>query len=374
MAALCLLLAGRSSVQAATSSRSVELLAEAGSEFPAPPGVDLEWSPLELRLLEAAQLGGDDRSWLLSAVFVASGERDEGRIAQQLRRIEELGQALSRKLQDTIEPQQRAAAALEFLHDELLVGGYQADATDLASALDGRGYNCVSSTVLFNCLAEDCGLNAEAVEMPGHVFSVVDSEAGSFDVETTCRNWFRSPELAATRRRSGARRRLSPAGLVALVYYNRGVDLLAKHRFAEAIIANLKALRFDPANEAARSNWLAGLNNWALELNERREFVGAVRLLRHGLQTAPAHRPFRINFVAVHQRWIEALLEREQYEPALEVLRRARGDLPEESYFEQAAANIQLRRAQASGSTNATANAAWSALLHARESQASAAE
>src|SRR3569623_1714617 len=207
MLAACLLLAGRSGVQAAVSNRSVELPAEAGPELPAPPGVHLEWSPLEVRLLEAAQRGRTDRRWLLSAVLAASGERDEGRIAQQLCTIEERGQTLSHKLQDAIEPQQRAAAALEFLHDELLVGGYQADATDLTSALEGRGYNCVSSTVLLNCLAEDCGLNAEAVETPGHVFSVVESEAGSFDVETTCRNWFRSSEVAA-RRRSGARRRL----------------------------------------------------------------------------------------------------------------------------------------------------------------------
>ena len=33
-----------------------------------------------------------------------------------------------------------------------------------------------------------------------------------------------------------------------MIYYNRGVDLLAEKRFAEAAAANAKALRLDPTN------------------------------------------------------------------------------------------------------------------------------
>ncbi|HVX62902.1 MAG TPA: tetratricopeptide repeat protein [Pirellulales bacterium] len=334
-----------------------------------PPGVLVELSPLEARALAEAGDGRTDSRWLLTAVCAASGEQDEASIARLLRRVEAHCESFRRRFAGQDSDRERAEAALEYLYAEVLHGGYQAEATDLAAALDGRGYNCVSSTVLFNCLAETCGLSAAAVEAPGHVFSVVDSTDGPIEVETTCRNWFRAAALAGRVQRGGARRRLSAAGLAALVYYNRGVELLAKHRFADAIVANLKALRLDPENPAARSNWLAGLNNWALEHNAQGDHSAAVRLLRHGLRLTPEHRAFRVNFVAVHQQWIEALLAQQQDERALELLRQAQRDLPQETYFQAAAFEIDRRRAAGDGVSSSSAAQTWSVLLHAEPPQ-----
>ena len=61
-------------------------------------------------------------------------------------------------------------------------------------------------------------------------------------------------------------REVSPIQMAAMIYYNRGVDLLAEKRFAEAAAANAKALRLDPANATARGNLLATINNWSIEL------------------------------------------------------------------------------------------------------------
>ncbi len=327
------------------AERAVE--SDAGRLAP-PPGVQLEVSPLEARLFAAAAQGRTDRRWLLTAICAASGEQDEACIARRAYRVDACCAALRRQLAEQRDDRGRAEAALDYLYREILHGGYHAEATDLARALEGGDYNCVSSTVLFHCLAEGCELAVSAVETPGHVFAVIESPAGPLDVETTCRNWFQSPDLAAQANRTGVRRRLSAAGLVALVYYNRGVDLLSKHRFAEAIIANLKALQLDPQNGAARGNWLAGVNNWALAHNGRNEFARAVTLLRYGLLAAPDHRPFRINFVAVHQRWVEALLEQQEYALALDALHQASRDLPEETYFAAAAAEIERRAARRS--------------------------
>jgi tetratricopeptide (TPR) repeat protein len=239
---------------------------------------------------------------------------------------------------------------LEFLHARVLQGGYRPDANDLSVTIEGGGYNCVGSTVLFQCLAERCGLQVSAAESPGHVYSVIHSPSGRFDVETTCREWFGAAAASKDPHPSTGSRELTPRGLAALAYYNAGVDHLAGRRFEAAIAANLKALRLDPANSAARSNLLAGLNNWALDLNDRQDFVGAARLLEHGLRTAPQHRPFRVNYVAVHQRWIEALLETERFDLALDRLSQARRELPEEAYFEQAAQAINSLMTRA-GST-----------------------
>lgn len=321
-------------------------------------------------MFAAAAEGRTDRRWLLTAICAASGEQDEASISRLVRRVEACCEALRRRLAGQGDARGRAETALEYLYAEVLHGGYQAEATDLTAALDGHGYNCVSSTVLFNCLAESCGLSAAAVEAPGHVFSVIDTSDGALEVETTCRNWFRASALAGGSQRGGARRRLSAAGLAALAYYNRGVELLANHRFADAIAANLKALRLDPENPAARSNWLAGLNNWALEHHARGEYSAAVMLLRHGLHEAPEHRAFRVNFVAVHQQWVEALLEQQQHARARELLRQARRDLPQEAYFQAAAFEIDRRRTTGDGAPSTSAAQAWSVLLHAEPPQA----
>jgi tetratricopeptide (TPR) repeat protein len=272
-----------------------------------PPGVSVEYSAVEARLLDAAAAGDIDRDWLLPAALAACGERDEARIERAGRRVEAWGGELAGRIAGDDDLRGRAAAVLDFLHARVLQGGYRTDANDLAVTIEGGGYNCVGATVLFHCLAERCGLQVFAAESPGHVYSMVRSPSGPFDVETTCRDWFGVAAKPRVAQRSETARELSPQGLAALVYYNAGVDHLSAGRFAAAIAANLKALRLDPANSAARGNLLAGLNNWALDRNDRRDFAGAVRLLEHGLQTAPEHRPFHVNYAAVQQRWSDFL-------------------------------------------------------------------
>ena len=316
----------------------------------APPGLSVDYSPLERRLFQAAAEGRVDWRWLLAAALAAGGEQDEASIDAAVLDIENWRQQLwsefalaDESIQSASEVRRQAEAVLEFLHARVLRGGYRSEATELSHVLAGRGYNCVGATVLYHCLAECCGLSVSAAEAPGHVFAVVRTTDGELVVETTCRDWFRTDSPLGSGSRHDSARQLSPQGLAALVYYNAGVDLLSQRRFAEALAANLKALRLDPANPAARSNLLAGLNNWALDLSGEHDFAAAVRLLEHGLRIAPEHRPFRVNFVAVHQRWIEALIANGQYEAALDRLAIARGDLPDEPYFESAAADIRRR-------------------------------
>jgi tetratricopeptide (TPR) repeat protein len=298
LAAIWLLAAGSPSSRAAS--------VPAGQVLP-PPGVSVEYTPLEAETFQAAAAESPaDRHWLLPAALAAAGERDEARIERAVRKVETWGEELSRSVESESDVPRRAAIVLEFLHARVLQGGYRPDANDLSATIEGGGYNCVSSTVLFQCLAEHCGLQVSAAESPGHVYSVIHSPSGPFDVETTCREWFSSVAAAKDPRPSAASRELTTLGLAALVYYNAGVDHLAARRFEAAIAANLKALQLDPANSAARSNLLAGLNNWALDLNDRQDFAGAVRLLEHGLRIAPEHRPFNINRDAVQQRWSEA--------------------------------------------------------------------
>ena len=84
--------------------------------------------------------------------------------------------------------------------------------------------------------------------------------------------------------------------LVATIYYNRGVDLLAEERFADAAAANLKAVRLDPQNATAKGNLLATINNWAIDLATSGNYEKAAALWQLGLATDPRYDAFRTNY------------------------------------------------------------------------------
>lgn len=289
--------------------------------------LDVVYNASEAKVLADARRGDVDGRWLFEAALAADGVVEPATLANYGQRWRAWHEWLRDHLSESNSPRDRARAIFMLLHRKALVGGYVADATGLQSALGGTGYNCVSATILFNSLAAMVGLNVVAVETPEHVYSVVRSSEGEFAVEMTCRRWF---ELSADEQREAlaerssdtsprqmirpetnlrnARRELSPAGLVALVYYNAGVDHLSRGEFRESLSANLKALALDPANELACGNLLASLNNWALARYEARDFAAAARLIEYGRLIAPAHPPYEANLAAIYERWSEQLL------------------------------------------------------------------
>ncbi len=198
------------------------------------------------------------------------------------------------------------------LHQRLLHGGYDANATDLAGTFDTGIYNCASATLLFVALAEQLNLNAHAVELPGHVRAVVDCGRERCEVEATC------PTLAGAVRwgaaaggehqRTEPARNVSPLGLIAMIYYNRGVEAVYHGRYAEAVAANRKALLLDPNNTTARGNLLAAVNNWALALADLKQFNEAETLLAAGRRYAPEHLPFQHNAAHVGRMQAQALI------------------------------------------------------------------
>src|SRR5207244_2408761 len=98
-----------------------------------------------------------------------------------------------------------------------------------------------------NVLALRLGLDARAIEVPDHAFSIVYDDTRHADVETTVAVGFELGRDRAARRqfrnRTGfvyvpdrhpeLRRELREAGLVALVYYNHAVAALRKGRHQE---------------------------------------------------------------------------------------------------------------------------------------------
>ena len=94
---------------------------------------------------------------------------------------------------------------------------------------------------------------------------------------------------------------MTPQGLVAMVYYNRGVDAFNDRRFADAVEANRKALLLDPENRMARGNLLASVNNWSLALCDAGHYAEARSLLAEGRRFDPTHEAFATNAAHVER-------------------------------------------------------------------------
>ena len=315
----------------------------------------------ERGLFADAADGRWDEHSLLGAALIASGVLDAEARQRYEARFDEIAAELEEPGPLTGSPRRRAQALFERMHGRVLTGGYQIDATHLTLALDSGRFNCVSASVLFNCLAARFGLSARGLEIPGHAMSRLILPDGPVDVETTCPGWFRlmdepakQAELLektigsrlAARSASAARREVSDVELVATIYYNRGVDLLGRKQFAEAQAANAKALRLDPSSTTARDNLLATINNWAVDAGSAGRHAEAVELLRRGIDLDPDYETFQVNYVHVHSQWIEALCREQRFDEALDLIARAAHDPVDQGYFARARLDVSRQWAR----------------------------
>ncbi len=255
----------------------------------------------------------------------------------------------------------------ESLHRELLTKPYDIDCTELGKVFATGHFNCVSATILFNVLAEKVGLDVCALEMPGHALSRVKFGGTSMNLETTCPNWFElrtesartdatlqrvAPvaafiarpvgqpvdaavepvvELNGASQKSQAEelREITPVQLIATIYYNQGVDFHAEGRYAEAALANIKALHLDPQSETAWGNLMAAMNNWAIKIvAETKRYDLAATLLDQGVYLDPGYDKFKANQLHVYYHWIHELAREGRLDDARTVFALADQRLP----------------------------------------------
>jgi tetratricopeptide (TPR) repeat protein len=320
------------------------------------PVIETPLSVLEQQLFTDAADGRLDDFSLLDAALIASGVDDTAALRHYRERIAAWAEELRQNNRMDGSHRRQVEVIFEFLHRNILYGKYNIECTDLRQALDEGRFNCVSATVLFNCLAGEFGYSCCALETPGHALSRVYLPDGPLDVETTCPRWFHLQhdpvkQVEALEKTIGRKsmndksmlREISPIQLTAMIYYNRGVDFLAEKRFAEATAANSKALRLDPLNGTARGNFLATINNWAIDLDNANHFDEAVALLRQGLVFDPHYEAFALNFVHVHNQWSQQLCKEGRYQEAVEMLNQATSEMPDREYLQRAVWEVYRR-------------------------------
>src|SRR5262245_29935079 len=219
----------------------------------------------EATLFRDAADGTLDKFNIAEAALLASGVTDASKRKAHLAQLDRIETEAKKAVDEAKSPREKGERLLKFLHAGPMSGGYESGKTTLADVLDTRKFNCVSSTVLYNIIAERLGLETRAIESPGvgtagHVFAVL-----RVDGMLTDRQAPRTPRLnpQGTRGRpygvgfdpkKDHRRFMDPRQTVAVIYYNRGVVLGEAGKSHEAIEMSLRALLLDPTNSSAAKN------------------------------------------------------------------------------------------------------------------------
>lgn len=264
-------------------------------------------SPLETRLLDDAADGRWDDHSLFMAAQIASGATTEAQLLAARLDFATMAGDLGARLTPSQSVQERAKLVLVFLHDRLFSGGYDLKATELPGVFASGRFNCVSATVLYNSLAAEAGLTVQPLRLPQHTCSVLVDGDLRVRVEATCADWFdarhrpsavlnpETPIVGLSTESQDEGVPISEVALVAMIYYNRGVEALRQNDFELAIARNRLALLLDTENTDARGNLLSAINKRGLELTTQKRFEAAIELVEQGLKIEPNHAPLRQN-------------------------------------------------------------------------------
>jgi len=304
-------------------------------------GVDVSLSPDEKSLVEDAQDGKLDRWSYAEAGLIASGLLSAVNRKAPLAKLAELEAKAKPIVAEGKTPFEKGEKLLKFLHREGILKRYQAPQTDLSTLLETGRYNCVSSALLYAILGRRLGLDVRAIEVPDHAFAVVYDDTRHADVETTTPTGFNpardAKSVAEFQKLTGfryipdkraQRREIGDAGLVAIVWYNHGVEGTEKKRYGDAIGSYFRALSLDADNASAVKNTFATMHRWSRTLADAGKFQEALTVVGAGLELAPSDAAFLHNREVVWQQWAQSHLEAGRREEALGVLRQAAKAVP----------------------------------------------
>ena len=313
--------------------------------------VKVSITPDEESLFEDARDGRFDEWSFAEAALLASGVQDPQQRKRYLEKLDKLEKSAHNATSDYTKPFQKGEALLKWMHHGPLASGYISKQTDLSTLLDTKTYNCVSSATFFNIMARRLGLDARAIEVPDHAFSIVYDGSQHADVETTTLSGFNPSRNRNAlqdfvnktgfsyipERNRNKRREIGESGLIAVTYYNHGVALTEDKQYYEALIWYFRALSLDPNFKSAVKNVLSVLANWSVQLVEDKKFEQATDVLSLGLELAPADRTLLHNQKFVWHKRVDATIEAGDINGALALLKEAEKTTSDTSFLKMQA-------------------------------------
>lgn len=323
-------------------ANALKVLEQLQSEF------DVTVSDDERALFDDASDGHLDDWALTEAALLASGVDDTAQRQRYLEQLTRLAASAKRALTlNTGKPV--GEQLLHWIHEQPLQPGYLEQQTLLSTVLDKGTYNCVSSAVLYTLLGKELGLDVRGVEVPDHAFATVFVNGEAIDIETTTEHGYNPARSRAAAKkfaertgfayipvsRSHLRRETTPLGLIALIYYNRGVEYSNREEHFTALLYYFRALSLDREAASAVKNALASISNWGLRLANAKDFGGGLKVLNVGLSLAPEDRGLNHNKKALWQMRINHTKANAGRDDLIAMLRKADAAMPKARFSQQ---------------------------------------
>lgn len=261
-------------------------------------------------LFHDLQDGHLDQFGLLEAALLVGGQTDPGSVA-----LARHAAACLLHRDSGVSTRERLQRILDGMHQDLMTGRYDPAATQLTELLDNGNYNCVSSATLFLGLAEREHIPSRGVLYPGHVACRVwiPEETRWIDVEPTQQNL-----VPRIRRETPSGRELTSVEVLALLYYNQGLELMTAGNYWPAWRCACLAVNLDPDHEAAVESLSAVAGRWAFELSGQQRFADASYVLAKSRQLLPHDVHLADHEVHVCAAWARHLAQQGQLAAARE--------------------------------------------------------
>jgi tetratricopeptide (TPR) repeat protein len=305
----------------------------------------------EAKLFDDAKDGKLDDWSFAEAALVSSGVLDRANRQKYLARLEAIEAEARKVVAKSATPFDKGRALLKYLHAGPMAKGYRSEQTDVTGIVDTGTFNCVSSATLYNIIGRRLGFDCRAIEVPEHAFSIIYDGTKHADVETTTAEGFNPSRDRAAQSEftkltgfvyvpetnRNQRREVDEVGLVAITYYNHGVELTRNKRYHEALLAYFRAMSLDKEFDSAVKNALSVLANWSVELAKEKKFNEAVGVISTGLELAPSDATLVHNHKAVWGEWAQSLIKDGKTDDALVVLRNAARAVPDGDFVKMQA-------------------------------------
>ncbi len=302
----------------------------------------------EAKMLAEAATGKLETFTLTEAALIASGAVEPAKRKEYCEKLDSIEADARKALEGIDNIKAKGDKLLQFLHAGPMKNGYESEQTDLTVVLDTGKFNCVSSAVLYNLLAQRLGLEVKAYSIPasttgmGHAFSVLCDGDKRIPVETTNAKGFNvSENMKRTNKHE-----IGDLALIATIYYNHGVGFEKKKQYHQALHANLCALALDKTNVSASKNALANLTNWGVDLSCEEKHAEALEVIRVNLELAPKDAKALQNRKAFVSQIVMKELKAKKYDEALRRIEEHKTLLGDKQTCRQLALNVHDTHAQ----------------------------
>lgn len=305
----------------------------------------------EESLFADAKDGNLDDWSFAEAALLASGIDDAGKRKKLIAEIDKLTEKARQEIAKAKSADKKGESLLKFLHQGPFQQGYVSKQTNVSTILEEHTFNCVSSATLYNIVGRKLGLDLRAVEVPEHVFSILYDRQKHFDIETTTEAGFnpardKQAQEDFTKLTGFAyipdsnrdeRREIGETGLLAITYYNHGVQHTQDKQYQAALMAYFRAMSMDAEFDSAVKNALSALANWSAELSRSEKFEDALRVVEVGVDLAPNDATLLNNQKAVWSEWAQSTMDHGDAKQAIAILKNAAEKIPDGGFPEMQA-------------------------------------